>query len=149
MSRHDHPYKLLNNNFMKKILIGFVGPKESGKSTAADYLIKVGFRPQNFKDELDHELSLKFFKLLAVLADRYKTSVSDLIYVKPLKPEIRELKKSFGTDVMRSIDKNYWVNKWLLWYKICGRLMVVADDVRNLGKVFREVMAEVNSQKAI
>ena len=115
---------------MKKFLIGFVGPKTSGKSLAASYLIKVGFKPLNFKDELDHELFVKFYGLLEVLSDRYKTKIADLVYKKPLKPEIRELKKCFGTNVMRRIDEDYWVNKWLMWYRLYKYQKVVVDDVR-------------------
>ncbi len=76
---------------MKKLLIGFVGPKTSGKTLAAGYLKKIGFVDINFKDNLDIELQERFEGLLLLLSKRYKKTVYNLIYKKPLVPEIREL----------------------------------------------------------
>jgi hypothetical protein len=116
---------------MKKLLIGFVGPKTSGKTLAAGYLKKIGFVDINFKDNLDIELQERFEGLLLLLSKRYKKTVYNLIYKKPLVPEIRELKKSYGTDVMRRIDQGYWVNGWERhYYALYDRYNICTDDVR-------------------
>lgn len=116
------------------MLIMLVGPKESGKSTVADYLQKhFDFLQINFKDALDAEIKRNFPDLLEVLAKKYKMSKDDLLCKKPLVPEVRALKINYGTEVRRGDKKRYWVEKWeeAMDYMADFDIKdVVADDCR-------------------
>lgn len=113
---------------MRKI-IGFIGYKNSGKTTACN-IIKShedGVVVQhNFKDGLIRELKQNFPKLLQVLSDVYNMAIDELFIVKP--PAVRALMQEYGTEVRRNDDQNYWVDEWLDNLPTDG--MVLVDDVR-------------------
>jgi len=110
------------------MIIGFIGIKRSGKTTACNIIKKhrSDVVMHNFKDGLVAEMSAKFPKLLDELGNVYGMTVAELFATKP--PAMRALMQEFGTEVRRGDDKNYWVKKWR------GRLinegLVLVDDVR-------------------
>lgn len=119
----------------KKFIIGFFGPKGTGKTTAADYLVKEhGFNKVSFKDGLIEEIKEKFPDLLAAIQEEYSGETGENIMTthemfrdKP--PLIRALMQNYGTEVRRGDDPNYWV-------KIAKKKIketkspIVVDDVR-------------------
>lgn len=126
---------------MRKI-IGFIGLKRSGKSTACQ-IIRNQYYSQggslvyqhNFKDGLVLELIQNFPKLLAEMCRIYDHcesrsdrawEVSDLFREKP--PLMRALMQEYGTEVRRGDDESYWVHQWRNNLPVSG--MVLVDDVR-------------------
>lgn len=113
---------------MSKI-IGLIGFKHVGKSTAAKYLQeKHGFVRHNMKDGLVAEMRERLPDTLTELANIYKISVDDLFVYKP--PAMRALMVNYGTEVRRKDDRNYWVNKWELSADLSGDCDIVSDDIR-------------------
>jgi hypothetical protein len=125
-------------------LIGLVGFKQSGKSTAASYLeTKYGFVRHNFKDALVAEIKKNFPLLLEEIAtasgyqkpigyeneSHPRIVIDDLFQTKP--PLMRALMQNYGTEVRRSDYNDYWTNQW---YKTLPRENVVTDDVRFLNE---------------
>ena len=118
-------------------IIGLVGFKQVGKSTAAKYLEKnYGFTRHNFKDALVQELKDNFPDLLTqiVIAGRdlgFKAmNWNELLEEKP--PLMRALLQNYGTDVRRKDNPHYWTGQW-------GQALfpirdTVADDVRFLNE---------------
>jgi hypothetical protein len=93
-------------------LIAFVGFKQSGKTTASQYLQeKHGYIRHNFKDALVREIKQNFPDLLEVLERQWKN----------------EMVRSGGTEVRRKDNPDYWVNEWNRMFPL-GH--VVTDDVR-------------------
>jgi len=111
-------------------IIGFVGKMRVGKTTAAEYLIKQGYKSINFKDSLIEEIVERFPELLKLVAKENNCSVNELFKIKP--PIIRCLLQNFGTDVRRKDYEDYWVNKWL--NKAVRIKNIVIDDVRFLNE---------------
>jgi len=114
-------------------IIGLVGFKQVGKSTAAKYLEKnYGFTRHNFKDALVQELKDNFPDLLTqiVIAGRdlgFKAmNWNELFEEKP--PLMRALMVNYGTDVRRKDNPNYWTGQW--GQALCPEQNTVADDVR-------------------
>jgi len=118
------------------IIIGLVGFKQVGKSTAAKYLEeKYSFTRHNFKDALVQELKDNFPDLLTqiVIAGRdlgFKAmNWNELFEEKP--PLMRALLQNYGTDVRRKDNPHYWTGQW-------GQALflrdTVADDVRFLNE---------------
>lgn len=136
---------------MNKI-IGFVGFKQVGKSTAARYLEEThGFVRHNFKDALVAELKENFPDLLVSIMETendmrgYLNDVGiptkelcfeDLFTEKP--PLVRTLMQNYGTEVRRKDKDSYWTDKWVtkLW-KLGSDKDVVVDDVRFLNEASR------------
>lgn len=121
------------------MIIGLIGFKQVGKSTAAKYLeTQYGFVRHNMKDALVAEIKQNFPDLLREIADWYNSnllasatigmkflSIDDLFEVKP--PLMRALLQNYGTEVRRGDKDSYWTDQWV------GRLTVsntVTDDVR-------------------
>jgi hypothetical protein len=129
-------------------IIGLVGFKQSGKSTAATHLEqKYGFVRHNFKDALVAEIKEKFPDLLREIENQYfrnrffACDISlkngfDLFTTKP--PLMRALMQNYGTEVRRKDDPDYWVKEWIdkLHYlaDMCGHEKFVTDDVRFLNE---------------
>lgn len=113
------------------MIIGLIGFKQVGKSTAAEYLKNNhNFIRHNMKDGLVAEIKQNFPRLLDELADIYGLNDSPayiprLFDEKP--PAMRALLQEYGTEVRRNDDRNYWVKQWLK-NKPDGH--VVVDDVR-------------------
>ena len=133
------------------MIIGLIGFKQVGKSTAAKYLEeKYSFIRHNMKDALVAEIKQNFPDLLKEIADWYNSnllasatlgmkflSIDDLFEVKP--PLMRALLQNYGTEVRRGDNDNYWVEQWSR--KIMDSTLVtgfndkfVTDDVRFLNE---------------
>lgn len=139
---------------MSKI-IGFVGFKQVGKSTAAKYLEETyGFVRHNFKDALVAEIKQNFPDLLEEIlkAENYlgteygydteiykDLSIDGLFKYKP--KLMRALMVNYGTEVRRKDNKDYWVNRWQdgiindVWkdgeeIRLSKAKLLVTDDVR-------------------
>lgn len=109
--------------------IGFTGKMGSGKTTACDYLLsKRPFKKVSFKSALINEIRDNFPTLLEDLADHYAVTIDALFTLKP--PMMRHLMQEYGTDVRRSDDPDYWVNRW----KEGVEGDVLTDDVRFLNE---------------
>lgn len=134
------------------MIIGFVGFKQVGKSTAAKYLEKkYGAKRVNMKDGLVAELRKNFPDLLRYYQHLYgKLEVQSLFDEKP--EPIRCLMVNYGTEVRRGDNPNWWVNTWKSAVDQVEGLIVV-DDVRFLneaeavrekgGKIIRLVRSDV------
>jgi hypothetical protein len=119
-------------------LIGLVGFKQSGKSTAAKYLEeKYGYVRHNFKDALIKEIKQNFPDFLIEIACIFyelpkeqitKADIDNLFNVKP--PLMRALMINYGTEVRRREDADYWVKQWRTSYMDKIPSSIVCDDVR-------------------
>lgn len=127
-------------------LIGLVGFKQSGKSTAASYLeSKYGFVRHNFKDALIAEIKQNFPDLLNEIVNtendfRSITGQNELCWsnIFTEKPAlIRTLMQNYGTEVRRKEKDSYWTDKWLEKYLTIEKQNVVVDDVRFLNEASR------------
>lgn len=135
-------------------VIGFTGYAQSGKDTAAQFLVEKGFKRLAFADILRTSL----YALNPIVLGKYglltELRVRDIVdrhgwdYAKTQYPEIRELLQRLGTEVGRDLyGENFWVER--VTKQIHGSDRVVITDVRfdneeaavhNLGgKVFRIV----------
>lgn len=113
------------------MIIALTGLKRSGKSTAAKHLeTKYGFIRINFKDALLAELKQYFPDFLKAEAEYHACTVDGLLERKP--GHIRQLLQNFGTELRRSEDPNYWVEKW--WDSLDHNKNIVVDDCRFLNE---------------
>jgi len=114
-------------------IIGLVGFKQVGKSTAAKYIEKkYGFTRINFKDALVQEIKDNFPDLLRELSQAYHMDVDKLFQNKPI--AMRALMQNYGTDVRRKDDDSYWVEKWMYSVLTSDNKNIVCDDVRFLNE---------------
>lgn len=121
------------------MVIALTGKKQSGKSTAAEYIAKrYNAERVNFKDGLIQELKERFPNTLQVIIrtlekanyDGMKPWTIDRLFNE--KPDIvRSLLQEYGTNVRREDDPLYWVSKW---EGSVGIKTVVCDDVRFLNE---------------
>jgi dephospho-CoA kinase len=95
------------------MIYAFIGLKGSGKTTACNYLkTKLeGVHHVNFKDNLVRELKETMHPVLMELGIIYGMTIDELFAHKP--PAMRALMQSFGTEVRRAQNKNYWVDQWV------------------------------------
>jgi hypothetical protein len=120
------------------MIVGFVGKKGSGKTTAADALVaEHGFRKHNFKDTLIAEIKHKMPAVLHELVNVYEKidydgmnpwTVERLFKEKP--PLMRALLQNYGTEVRRADDPMYWVDAWGQLASALSEQDIVVDDVR-------------------
>jgi len=117
------------------MIIGLIGFKQVGKSTAAKHLIaKHGFVLHNMKSAIIAEMKANMADTLNLLGPLYNMTVDELFDKKP--PLMRALMVDYG--MMRRKDrKDYWINSWnneaykmldLDGNKVIGN--IVADDIR-------------------
>lgn len=121
-------------------LIGFVGPKRSGKSVSASILAKNGYSRINFKDALLKEVKMNFPDLVKHWAQESGLTVDDVLEKKPYEA-VRLLLQNYGTDFRRRENNDCWVVKWAQTVLRADREQVVADDVRfeNEAEMVREM----------
>lgn len=118
------------------MIIGFVGFKQVGKSTAAKYLEeKYNARRVNMKDALVAEIKKNFPDLLVTIVSAYdhQMNVDQLFMDKP--PLMRALLQNYGTEVRRGDKDSYWTDRWeeSVAHQNKHRL-IVTDDVRFLNE---------------
>ena len=118
------------------MIIALTGLKQSGKSTVAKHLQeKYGFIRINFKDALLQELKTYFPDFLSAEASYHACTVDELLEKKP--GHIRQFLQNFGTELRRSENENYWIQKWvdkLRDYVYVAIKSVVVDDCRFLNE---------------
>jgi ABC-type dipeptide/oligopeptide/nickel transport system ATPase component len=122
-------------------IIGLVGYKGSGKTTACNIIKKHldDVVQINFKDALIEEIKQNFPDLLEAIRENQEileydygtlkfVSLDDLFTTKP--PLVRTLLQNYGTNVRRADDPGYWVREWdnSVWPKRDKN--VLTDDVR-------------------
>lgn len=118
-------------------VIGFTGYAQSGKDTAAGFLVEKGFKRLAFADALRQSL----FNLNPIVAvhreavkpgwGRVQTILADIGYeeAKRQYPEYRELLQRLGTEVGRELyGENFWVER--VTRQIHNGDRVVITDVR-------------------
>ena len=124
-------------------IIGLIGFKQVGKSTAAKHLEeKHGFVRHNMKDALVDEIKQNFPDLLREILMVYRTAgfynekatINQLFLDKP--PLMRALLQNYGTELRRRDSDSYWVSKWAskYWELEKEYTGVVTDDVRFLNE---------------
>lgn len=133
------------------MIIGFVAPKQHGKTTACNIIKKHldDVVQINFKDALIEEIKRNFPDLLEVIAmsstsvlvyesdnskKEVKIDIDWLFQVKP--PLMRALMQNYGTNVRRGDDPDYWVNTWQVDARtaLFNKHTVLTDDVRFLNE---------------
>lgn len=123
------------------MIIGLVGFKQVGKSTAAKHLEGRGFARINMKDALVAETKRNFPDLLEAIVDAEMantyvdgtcTSIDELFEKKP--PLMRTLLQNYGTEVRRGDNDSYWTDQWKLAAENCNNSNIVVDDVRFLNE---------------
>ena len=119
------------------MIIGIVGFKQVGKSTAAKHLEeKHSFCRHNMKDALVEEIKENFPELLKQIAyltdmeNGMEAGINDLFKNKP--PLMRALMQNYGTDVRRKDSDSYWTDQWLKGSTDMKNIVV--DDVRFLNE---------------
>lgn len=129
------------------MIIGLVGFKQVGKSTAAKHLEeKYNAKRINMKDALVAEIKKNFPDLLDAIveAEFYKADLRDdgtkydididwLFENKP--PLMRTLLQNYGTEVRRGDNDSYWTDRWEESVAQQNKhQLIVTDDVRFLNE---------------
>lgn len=119
------------------MIIGLIGFKQVGKSTAAKYLESRGFRRINMKDALIAEMQKNLPDVINAFCNIYNKYEWDgvnpwtpdrLFNEKPL--GFRELMQNYGTEVRRGDKDSYWTDKWKQSVSLSSNPDIVVDDVR-------------------
>ena len=134
-------------------IVGLIGFKQSGKSTAAKYLEeKYGFVRHNMKDALIAEIRQNFPDLLDAIClqmnimrgewDVLPWTIERLFEEKP--PLMRALMVNYGTEVRRGDKDGYWVDEYkdgVEYLATLGVDRIVTDDCRfiNEAKAIKEL----------
>lgn len=120
------------------MIIGFTGKMRTGKSTACAIVkdILPNTMSVNMKDGLVAEMRERLPDVLERLGAVYTMSTDELFTVKP--PVMRALMQNYGTEVRRTDDPSYWINKWkdtaIEMLETGAADHIVVDDVRFLNE---------------
>jgi hypothetical protein len=112
-------------------IVGLVGPKRSGKSTAADVLVRErGFVSIGFADALK-DLALRVDPYIGRTEHRLSWWVDQYgwEYAKK-RTEVRRFLQALGTDGVRTLNANFWLLAWQNKWTELGCPDVVVPDVR-------------------
>jgi hypothetical protein len=124
-------------------LVGLVGPKRSGKSTAADVLVRErGFVSIGFADALK-DLALRVNPTIADTEGLYGGPLVELErgigwdMAKDCYPEVRRFLQELGTGV-RVVNPRFWIDAWTRrWRQLDFPELVVVPDVRFVNEALR------------
>ena len=127
---------------MARTIIGLTGRKQSGKTTAAEHLLKSGFVRLSFADGIRDMLLALFLKL-----DYEEYDVLDMLndkerYIAPLGKTYRQMMQTLGTEWGRElIHPDLWVMAARAQIEMLGNYNCVFDDVRfeNEAALIREL----------
>jgi len=118
------------------MVIGLIGFKQVGKSTAAKYLeSKYDYTRLNMKDGLIAHITERFPDVLRELGIIYRMTIPELFEKKP--PAMRALMVNVGTDDRRRDNEDFWTEQWrdeLEYLATLGITNVVTDDIRFLNE---------------
>lgn len=120
----------MNTNEVRSMIVSFIGPIGSGKTTAAQALIGDGFEPVNFADPLRRAMEI-LNPIVGTQFVAYNDAVGQLGYrgAKDKYPEMRALMQRFGTELARAEwGADFWVNQWCK--ASANHCDVVVDDMR-------------------
>ncbi len=96
---------------LNKTIIGFTGPKQSGKSTAAEYLVAGGFKKLSFAEPIK-DMTWYFLRCLGCDAHYIEQllTVKKEVVIPGLGVSARHIMQTLGTDWGRdTIHPNLWV----------------------------------------
>lgn len=125
-------------------IIGFCGYAQSGKDTAAGFLVERGFKRLAFADMLRQ--SLYNLNPLVVQGRRVQEIVDAVTWdvAKVEFPEIRELLQRMGTEVGRDLyGTNFWVDRVMAQVKSSGDYVITDVRFPNEAKAVREAEGRV------
>lgn len=123
------------------MIIGFTGKKQSGKSTASEYLMQrfPNAVRLNFKDALVDDIEKKFPDLIKAIIDIMDKTAYDGMnpwtferLVKDKPPLFRALMQNYGTDVIRAMDPDHWIFEYEA--EAAFHQHIITDDVRFLNE---------------
>lgn len=126
------------------VIIGFLGKKQSGKDTSADYLIKkYFFKKRSFATGIKKSFIPIFYLNHRQLFGDLKEVVDERWGVTP-----RQLMQFFGTDLMRKqfhkcvpeIGSNIWLKNVSLWYE---------NDKKNKKREQKVIFADCRFQNEV
>lgn len=122
-------------------LFGITGKKFSGKDTSVAHLPASVIR-YSFAGPLKEELKKVFQLSDSQLNDPLEKEMIDKRYGK----SPRQLMQWYGTDVVRRVDKNYWIKRFLKFHSLHdSSVKIVVTDVRfqNEAEAIRSLGGEI------
>jgi len=122
-------------------LFGITGKKFSGKDTSVSHLPSYILR-YSFAGPLKDELQKVFSLTDAQLNDPTQKELIDERYGK----SPRQLMQWYGTDVVRKIDEDYWIKRFLKFYNSHdSSVKIIVTDVRfpNEANTIRSLGGEI------
>ncbi len=115
---------------MSKIIVGLVARKQSGKDTVANALIRYhNYTQLAFADPL-REVALGTNPLVSTDPPRYYADVLNEVGYEAAKrdyPEFRRFLQNLGTEGIRSVDPDFWVNKTIDRIHATSSNVVITD----------------------
>lgn len=116
-------------------VLGLAGPIGSGKTTLADELVKEGWVRVSFADGV-REMALRLDPVIPAFDGDAYWSLSRFVGLvgwddAKQEPEVRRILQVVGTEMVRSISPDHWVNTLCQRiYKMPAGTKIVVDDVR-------------------
>lgn len=114
------------------IVVGFCGEKQCGKDTVASMLLDIASKQgilgmrRGMADPLKEEIAHEFAPKLGVSS----SEILRQMHTPGEKERWRLIMQWWGTEFRRYEDKDYWVNKMLVWlssYSRVGELVAIPD----------------------